>query len=424
MLMGLGLLALGFALLCYVATARSPAPGTSGEASSSAPRAAPTKKARTSGRGATALSTGAEAGRAGSPGILAPSPLRDAVLAAPKAAELAPPPVELPSDNQEPTVVVSFEEDAEEEEATSPFARILVTASGDTDRGQRRRANDDSLLVMPEHCLFAVADGMGGYAGGSVASRTAVDTVAGAFRQNAFVAELRSKSPLPRRGGELASAILQAHQAVFSLAQATPEFCKMGTTLVAARFSPNKQRVYIGNVGDSRCYRFRGGRLRQLTTDQTMGTIGLQGPRASDLLQAVGVTPDLSVELIIDKPRSGDVYLLCSDGLNKMVSDQQIESVLAGDHDLESSVYGLIESANDGGGRDNITVVLVKVLDRSLGDLVGNESLKPKIHGWSKLPDVAADDPCGFDDVTVIGGVPEEELTMLRVGLAPPKPRA
>jgi serine/threonine protein phosphatase PrpC len=199
---------------------------------------------------------------------------------------------------------------------------------------------------------------------------------------------------------------MQAHQAVFSAAHATPELSKMGTTLVAARFSPNKQRVYIGHVGDSRCYRFRRGHLRQLTADQTMGTIGLKGPHADDLLQAVGVTADLSIDLIVDKPQAGDIYLLCSDGLNKMVSDLQIQQTLATQRDLEAAVYGLIELANDAGGRDNVTVILIKVQDRTLHDIATIPSPAAEPKGWTKLPNVTSADSCGFDDATVIGRLP------------------
>ncbi|MEI9954458.1 MAG: protein phosphatase 2C domain-containing protein [Pseudomonadota bacterium] len=283
-----------------------------------------------------------------------------------------------------------------------------MTASGDTDRGQQRKANDDSLLVLPDHCLFAVADGMGGYAGGSVASSLAVETLKQAFEQGAFLAPLRIAGPIPRRGSELASSIMQAHQAVTSAARASPEHCKMGTTLVAARFSPNKQRVYIGHVGDSRCYRFRRGSLRQLTADQTMSTVGLMGPHADDLLQAIGVTADLSIDLIVDKPQAGDIYLLCSDGLNKMVNDRQIREILANQRDLEAAVYGLIELANDAGGRDNVTVILVKVQDRGIHDIVTIPSPPPEQKGWSRLPNVAPTDSCGFDDETVVGQLPAE----------------
>lgn len=261
-------------------------------------------------------------------------------------------------------VVVCYEEEAEEEESTSPLARILVSAKGESDRGRKRRSNDDSLLFVPEFSLFAVADGMGDAAGGQVASSLAVETLRQAFERDSFVGDLQSDKPIPRRGRELASSILQANWAVFDAARANPTLSPIGTTLVTARFSPNKQRLYIGHVGDSRCYRLRAGTLRQLTTDHTMGVLGLRGPRARDLMQAIGVTADLSIDLIVDKPRPDDLYLLCSDGLPKMVSDREIKRVLTDEPDLEAAVHGLIDLANDHGGTDNVTVVLVKVVER------------------------------------------------------------
>jgi protein phosphatase len=334
----------------------------------------------------------------------------------------APPPAPRVTPSSPPKVVVAYEEAANEEESTSPLARILVTASGDTDQGQRRSANDDSLLVLPDHCLFAVADGMGGYAGGAVASSLAVEAMKRAFEAGSFVSELRSTVPIPRRGGELASSMMQAHQAVASAARDNPKLSQMGTTLVAARFSPNKQRVYIGHVGDSRCYRFRRGSLRQLTTDQTMSKVGLVGPHADDLLQAIGVTSDLFIDLIVDKPESGDIYLLCSDGLNKMISDRQIHQTLANQRDLEAAVYGLIELANDAGGRDNVTVILIKVLDRTLHDIATIPSPPPEKPGWTKLPDVSSADSCSGQDETVIGQL-APELARLQLDADTRKPR-
>jgi len=305
-------------------------------------------------------------------------------------------------------VKVAYELEAEEDETTSPLARILISAKGDSDRGRKRSANEDSLLFMPERSLFAVADGMGGYRGGAIASSLAVEALRQSFEQEQFIAELRSDKPLPRRGHELASGVLQANMSVFQAARADSTLAQMGTTLVAARFSPNKQRVYIANVGDSRCYRLRGGKLRQLTTDQTMRLVGLQGPGANDLLQAIGVTADLAIDLLVDKPRPDDVYLLCSDGLSKMVSDDAIERLLVAEADLEAAVYGLIEAANDRGGKDNVTVVLVKVIERAVraGDLY---------KGWSKLPSTLTpeEETPGSQDVTVIGSVACEDPTTL-----------
>lgn len=417
MLTGLALLAVGTALLGYVVLARQP------QDPLARPRSLSPRR-RTSRPPPAAVEDSSDSDQTLIMRVR--SPLRSAVLEPLSEDQLvevfAPPAGKRVSPSSAPKVVVAYEEAADAEENTSPRARILVTASGDTDRGQRRRANDDSLLVLPEHCLFAVADGMGGYAGGAVASSLAVEAMKRAFDEESFDAELRSDVKIPRRGSELASSMLQAHQAVSSAARANPELAKMGTTLVAARFSPNKQRVYIGHVGDSRCYRFRRGRLRQLTTDQTMGKVGLVGPHADDLLQAIGVTSDLFIDLIVDKPESGDVYLLCSDGLNKMITDHQIQQTLASQRDLEAAVYGLIELANDAGGRDNVTVILIKVLDRTLHDVATIPSPPPEKAGWTKLPDVAPAENCSAQDETVVGQLPLD-LTRLPLDAGTHKPR-
>jgi PPM family protein phosphatase len=310
----------------------------------------------------------------------------------------------------ESRVKVCFEEDAEEEETTSPLARILLTARADSDAGKTRRENEDSLLFFPERSLYAVADGMGGYYGGRVASSLAVETLRQAFETERYGNLLSRERPIPRRGHELANAILQANAAVSDAARATPELSQMGTTLVAARFSPNKQRVYIGHVGDSRCYRLRAGRLRQLTTDQTMRLVGMRGPGADDLLQAIGVTRDLSIDLIVDKPRADDVYLLCSDGLPKMVSDAQIEQALVDQPDVEAAVYALIELANDGGGLDNVTVILIKVIERAARSATTSS--------WSRPPLPMPLAEASSNEVTVVGGLALDEPTLF--GPVPP----
>ncbi len=262
------------------------------------------------------------------------------------------------------TVAMIYEDEAAGEEITSPVARILVSAEGQSDQGQVRRRNEDSLLVMAERSLFAVADGMGGYEGGNVASALAVDTIKSAFEKDVFDGKTESDTVVPRRGRELACAIQMANQTVLAKSKTDPKLSQMGTTVVAARFSPNKQRVYIGHVGDSRCYRLRGKVLRQLTTDHTMEELGMKGPRSHDLFQAVGIRPQIMIDVIVDKPRADDIYLLCSDGLTKMAKDDQIRDVLLGEPDLEAAVYTLIELANDRGGKDNVTVILVEIVER------------------------------------------------------------
>jgi protein phosphatase len=273
------------------------------------------------------------------------------------------PPPGVPSERP-PRVEVIYEDEADVEETTFPVARILVTAEGQSDGGKIRRRNEDSFLVMPERSLFVVADGMGGYAGGDVASALAVEAIGYAFESNTFEGHTESEQNVPRRGRETACAIQMANQAILARADADKALTGMGTTVVAARFSPNKQRVYIGHVGDSRCYRVRGSSIKQLTTDHTFRGLGMKGPGSQHLFQAVGIKRRISIDVVVDKPRPSDIYLLCTDGLSKMVRDEEIRDVILQEPDLEAAVYGLIEVANDRGGKDNITVILVKVLEK------------------------------------------------------------
>src|SRR5262249_14205671 len=143
---------------------------------------------------------------------------------------------------------------------------------------------------------YVVADGMGGHAGGDVASKMAVEAIGDAFKKSAFVGDPYPN--VPRRGGELAMAIQMANKAIFEFARTNQAYQGMGTTVVSTRFSPNKQRLYVGHVGDSRCYRLRGKVLQQITTDHTMGAQGVTGPLASHLNRAVGVAPGVKIDLI------------------------------------------------------------------------------------------------------------------------------
>ena len=260
-------------------------------------------------------------------------------------------------------VDLMYEDEAHPEEPTAPKARILMSASGDTDCGRQRTRNEDRLLVKADRSVFVVADGMGGHAGGAIASELAVRALDEAYSQGAFRGELASSgSALPRRARELSLAIQQANHAVYNAA-VSRGLTEMGTTLVVAKFSPHKQRVYIGHVGDSRCYRLREGSIRQLTTDHNLASVGLHGPHDNRLVRALGIQPTVTIDLIVDRPRPGDVYCLCSDGLPRMVSDAEILAIVEGEADLEGAVRALIALANERGGKDNITVVLVCVLE-------------------------------------------------------------
>src|SRR5262249_31525049 len=157
--------------------------------------------------------------------------------------------------------------------------------------------------------------GMGGYAAGEVASQLAVDVISEAFQTSTFTGD--ADPTLPRRGDELVRAIQMANTVILTQARANEAQSGMGTTNGSCRFAPNKQRVYIGHVGDSRCYRFRNDEIKQMTTDHTLGAVGITGPAASKLSRAVGIQDTVDVDLMVDAPKVGDWYMLCSDGLSK-----------------------------------------------------------------------------------------------------------
>jgi serine/threonine protein phosphatase PrpC len=236
---------------------------------------------------------------------------------------------------------------------------ILVEAVGRTHPGRRRQHNEDAFLELPEKSLYVIADGMGGYAAGEVASQLAVDVIAKAYESDHFEGE-RDRS-LPRRGDELVRAIRMANLAILEQARANEEQAGMGTTIVAARFSPNRQKVYISHVGDSRAYRIRKGELKQMTIDHTLGTAGIVGPSAAKLSRAVGIGEEVDVDLLTDSPLPGDLYMLCCDGLNKMLPDEMMREILLREGDIDHAASALIDAANARGGRDNITVILIRV---------------------------------------------------------------
>jgi protein phosphatase len=247
---------------------------------------------------------------------------------------------------------------AEEDAPTLESESFLVSAAAQTDPGQRRKQNEDRYLADENNGLFCVADGMGGYAGGEIAAQLAVETIQGAFRTGRFEADVRAD--LPQRTLELVKAVQMANLAIYQRAKDEPQLQGMGTTLVAARFALRKERLYIGHVGDSRCYRLRDGELKLLTTDHTLRSLGAEGPGSSQLVRALGIGTRLDVDIISAEPRVGDVYLLCSDGLSKSLEQETIRSAIAG-QDLDRAAERLVELSNERGGQDNITAVLVGV---------------------------------------------------------------
>jgi len=261
---------------------------------------------------------------------------------------------------QPPVQRIVYDEDAAVDEPTRATSLFLVSATAQTDQGLRRKRNEDSLLVLPEANLFVVADGMGGYQGGELASQLAVKTIADAFRQHQFEGGVHDG--LPVQASELARAVQMANAAILETAKQRRELEGMGTTVCAALFSANKKRLYLGHVGDSRCYRLRQGTLSQMTADHTMADHGVEGPAAAHLSRAVGIWPTVPIDIVMGVPVPGDVYLLCSDGLTKMLSDEAISAVLQSGEDIKSSVERLIDAANARGGKDNITAIVIRVV--------------------------------------------------------------
>jgi PPM family protein phosphatase len=228
-----------------------------------------------------------------------------------------------------------------------------------TDTGRQRHANEDSYFARAP--LFAVADGMGGAQAGEVASRIA----AGAFERGRWSDEAPAE-------GQLEQIAQRANREIHKLAQEDSSRAGMGTTLTAAMVGDDE--VALSHVGDSRAYVLRDGQLKRLTKDHSLvEELRRQGrlteeqaeehPQRSIITRALGPEPSVNVDTMTFPARDGDVFLLCSDGLTTMVSDDEIRDILANARSLRSAVNKLIDAANRGGGRDNITAVAFRVAD-------------------------------------------------------------
>jgi serine/threonine protein phosphatase PrpC len=251
------------------------------------------------------------------------------------------------------------EVDAAFDEPTGTFRLFELSAGARTDPGTKRANNEDSMLVLEDESLFVVADGMGGHAGGEVASQLAVEAMASTFLEKARTPCILSN--VPPRAVQLVQGFAAANEAIRSAASKNPVLSDMGTTVVAARFCPNKGRAYIGHVGDSRCYRLRESKLEQITKDHTLAEYGVVGRESHALSRAVGSNGIVETDLVVVEPREGDVFLLCSDGLNKSLSDDVIHEVLDNEPDPDRAAAELIARANTARARDNVTAIVVRI---------------------------------------------------------------
>ncbi|HVY49686.1 MAG TPA: protein phosphatase 2C domain-containing protein [Minicystis sp.] len=249
--------------------------------------------------------------------------------------------------------------------------------AGATDTGLLREHNEDSLLILPEYRIAAVADGMGGHRSGDVASQLAVTTLEDFF---SIVVGRDGTWPFPadpnltEEENYVVTSMRLANRRIFDRSLKTMADFGMGTTIVAAMFSRDAAKVTVGHVGDSRCYRIRGDEILQMTRDHSLISdarhmapwmtpeeVNQLPPNV--ITRALGIREDVLVDVVSEDTRAGDKYVLCSDGLSGLVSNDQILDIVKKEEDLEKACRALIERANFFGGTDNITAVIAHVED-------------------------------------------------------------
>jgi PPM family protein phosphatase len=282
-----------------------------------------------------------------------------------------------------------------------------------TDVGKRREKNEDSWLIVDDDSLFIVADGMGGHKSGEVASRLAVESIRGFFRQTApdqdntwpHVAMDPETNLDDYNSCRLVSAIQFAHRRIAYEVQQQPDLAGMGTTVVCVLFADEK--AYIAHVGDSRCYCLSGKHLWQVTSDHTLANhmrerfeelneeqeqrlAGLQHV----VVRALGGndTSDARVDLAVLHPGSGDVFMLCTDGLTGELDDVAIKESLEKSDSPQQICDHLVTAAVDNGGRDNVTVCSIRVLEV-------DESLRAQISGEATMEALQNMDDTGEETI-------------------------
>jgi protein phosphatase len=243
-------------------------------------------------------------------------------------------------------------------------AVVNYTAAALSDRGRRRPSNEDAFGFSVEHGVFVVCDGMGGAAGGEIASSLAVDEIL------RFLSNRTELVGLPLAAEQ---AIYVANEAIFARSQRNNKLSGMGTTLVD--LVVEERHAWVLNVGDSRCYRLRNQLLEQLTVDHSlveeqvrMGRMthseALRSPLRNVITRALGTQPQVTPDVFEIEAEPGDLFLLCSDGLTRELSDPEIQSLLgagSGNLALQDLCVRLVEAAKKAGGNDNITCLLVRV---------------------------------------------------------------
>jgi serine/threonine protein phosphatase PrpC len=262
---------------------------------------------------------------------------------------------------------------------------------GQTDTGRVREHNEDTIATDSDVGLLVLADGMGGYNAGEVASGIAVKTITNLVREGLGREDLASidrSTGLTRPSIVLRDAITRANKIIYQTARSQAECEGMGTTVVAALFYDN--RISIAHVGDSRLYRQRGSQIAQVTMDhsllQELVDRGFYSPeeaqRAANknyVTRALGVEPQVEVEVQEHPVDKGDIFILCSDGLSDMVEDEDIRLTISTfGANLDTVAKQLIQLANENGGRDNVSVVLAQAIEA----FPASRGVMDKLLGW------------------------------------------
>jgi len=239
----------------------------------------------------------------------------------------------------------------------------------------KRTHNEDSFGLWEEGFLYMVADGMGGHASGEVASRMAIETIKDFFRSTDLDPEATWPYKMDKTRGyeenRLITGVKLANLKIFEAAQRDSKLRGMGTTLVTVTVVDDG--VLVGHVGDSRVYRLRDGILQQLTEDHSLLNDYIKMKRLSEeeianfphknvIVRALGMKEHVKVDTLLDIPRAGDTYILCSDGLCGPTTDEEIREITSSYTELDDACMQLIERANQHGGPDNITVVMARWL--------------------------------------------------------------
>ena len=239
-------------------------------------------------------------------------------------------------------------------------ALVHYSAAAVSDRGRKRPTNEDAFGYSIDHGVFVVCDGMGGAAAGEVASSLAVDEI---------MRVLTDRVPEMPLSSLIEQAISTANNVIYSRAQSSAKLNGMGTTLVA--LVAEERRIQVLNIGDSRCYRLRAGHLEQITQDHSLvdeqvrlgrmsAAEAVRSPLRNVITRALGTQSRVTPDVFDLDAEPGDLFLLCSDGLTRELNDSGIGSILADGQILDELCNNLVTAANQAGGGDNITCLLVR----------------------------------------------------------------